>query len=249
MPVRMTSTLRQPTAADLRPDEWESIEPQMDSELHRYQLDLLIACLAWWWRGRNDVFVTGNLTIFFSPDEVITEKIRGPDFFAVKGTDPRPRQSWMVWKENYKYPDIIIELLSKSTVRTDRTVKKTLYQDQFKTPEYFWYHPNTQECAGFRLESGHYQPIYPTEQGWRWSEQIELYLGIHNRELRFFTAAGELVPSPAERADQAEAHAQQAEQQARQAEAHAQQAEQRVTRAEEEAERLRQRLRELGLDP
>ncbi len=31
-----------------------------------------------------------------------------------------------------------------------------------------------------------------------WSQQLELYLGIYEQKLRFFTAEGALVPSPAE---------------------------------------------------
>ncbi len=32
-----------------------------------------------------------------------------------------------------KYPDLIIELLSESTATTDRNLKKSLYQDRFRT--------------------------------------------------------------------------------------------------------------------
>jgi Uma2 family endonuclease len=61
----------------------------------------------------------------------------------VKQTDKRPRNSWVVWEENGKYPDLIIELLSDSTANVDRGLKKALYQDHFRTPEYFLFAPDS----------------------------------------------------------------------------------------------------------
>lgn len=204
-------------------EEWESDEPELDSDLHRQQIDLLLACLYWWWRARSDFYATGNLTIFYNPDQRITRDFRGPDFFVVLGVDPRPRKSWMLWRENYRFPNLILELLSDSTARVDRRQKRQLYQDTFKTPEYFWFDPWTaQEFEGLRLIDGLYQPIPANAQGWRWSEQLQLFLGIAEGKLRFFSPTGELVPTEAE-----------AERQ-------------RANQAERELERLRQRLRDLG---
>ena len=93
----------------------------------------------------------------------------------------------MVWEEEGKYPNVIVEILSDSTARVDRTTKKELYQNTFRTPEYFWIDPNTQEFAGFILVGGTYQPISPNEIGHLWSQQLQLFLGIHNSQLRYFT--------------------------------------------------------------
>jgi len=46
----------------------------------------------------------------------------------------------VVWEEG-KAPDVIIELLSESTATQDKTVKKEIYQNQMRFPEYFWYDP------------------------------------------------------------------------------------------------------------
>ena len=67
----------------------------------------------------------------------------------------------VVWQEGGKYPNLIIELLYPSTATDDRTVKKQIYQDIFRTPEYFWFDPKTSEFAGFILLGGTYQPIEP----------------------------------------------------------------------------------------
>lgn len=111
----------------------------------------------------------------------------------------------MVWEENGKYPNVIIELLSNSTAAIDRGWKKQIYQDIFRTPEYFWFDPQSLEFEGFELIRGQYRRLQPNEQGWLWSEQLELYLGIHEQKLRFFTSEGQLVPTPEEEALEAKA--------------------------------------------
>lgn len=109
----------------------------------------------------------------------------------------------MVWEEE-KFPNIIIELLSPSTAEIDKGFKKKLYQDTFRTFDYFWFDPDSLEFAGFHLVDGKYQPLEPNNQGWLWSQQLELFLGIHQNQLRFFTPEGQLVPTPEEVATEAE---------------------------------------------
>ncbi len=155
-----------PEGVKLPPCDLWSDEPPLESDLHRDQIELLLACLKWYWRDRDDYYASGNLTIYFSEDQITTRDFRGPDFFVVLGSDPHPRRSWMVWVEQGKYPNVIIELLSDSTAKVDRELKKQLYQDTFRTPEYFWFHPQTLEFKGFRLAGCHYQPIQPNAQGW-----------------------------------------------------------------------------------
>jgi Uma2 family endonuclease len=189
--------------ADLMPDatQVESCEPEMESSLHYAQLALLVSCLSWLWRKRDDYFIGANLTIYFSRQQLKNRDFRGPDFFLVKHTQNRPRRSWVVWEEDGKYPDLIIELLSESTAEIERTLKKTLYQDRFRTHEYFWFSPETLEFAGFRLSGQTYQPIQPNPAGQLWSETLDLYLGVCAGKLRYFTAQGQLVRSSEEEAE------------------------------------------------
>ena len=197
--------------ADLMPDatQLESNEPEMESSLHYIQLALLVSCLEWFWRDQTDFFIGANLTIYFSRQQLKNRDFRGPDFFLVKQTQKHPRKSWVVWEEDGKYPDLIIELLSDSTADVDRTLKKALYQDHFRTPEYFWFSPDTLELNGLRLVSGVYCPIVPNPQGLFWSESLNLYLGIYNRQLRYFDSQGGLLPSPEEAALKAQRRAEQ----------------------------------------
>ena len=178
----------------------ESNEPETERSLHYIQLALLVACLAWFWRDRTYFFIGANLTIYFSRQQLKNRDFRGPDFFLVKQTQKHPRKSWVVWEEDGRYPDLMIELLSDSTVDVDRTLKKALYQDRFRTPEYFWFSPDTLELNGLRLVSQVYQPIVPNRQGLFWSESLDLYLGIHKQKLRYFNLQGELLMSPEEAA-------------------------------------------------
>ena len=198
-----------------------SDEPPLETELHLKQMILLIQCLEWLWQNRSDFYVAGNLTIYYSPHQLKSEDFRGPDFFVVLGTERKTRNSWVVWHEGGLYPNIIVEILSDTTASIDKELKKQIYQDIFRTPYYFWFDPNTLEFAGFILVGGSYQPIEPNEHGWLWSQQLELFLGVYERKLRFFTNGGQLVPTPQEVALQ----------------------------EKQRGDRLAEKLRELNIDP
>jgi Uma2 family endonuclease len=142
---------------------------------------------------------------------------RGPDVFYVGGVPPVERKAWVSWEEGDRLPDVIVELLSPSTAKIDRTVKKDLYGEVWHTPEYFLYERETHTLEGFRLSGGTYRPIPPNAAGRLPSEELNLELGFWEGEklgvqttwLRLFDAEGRLVPTLAEaqgqRADTAEA--------------------------------------------
>jgi Uma2 family endonuclease len=217
------------------PGDLFSDEPPLESELHLRQIILLLNCLEWLWRDRNDFYAAGNLTIYYSQNQRKNEDFRGPDFFVVSDTERKTRKSWVVWDEDGKYPNFILEILSDSTAKVDRELKKKLYQNTFRTPNYFWFDPYTLEFTGFNLVVGEYQLIEPNDRGHLWSQQLELYLGIHQGLLRFFTANGELIPTPEE---QAESERQEKEYERQEKEI-----------AQQKAERLAAKLRELNIDP
>jgi Uma2 family endonuclease len=139
---------------------------------------LLIRILEYFWRDRNDIYITGNLTVYNNVQQFKTRDFRGPDVFVVIDAEKRDHKSWVVWGEGGKYPNLVIELLSSSTARVDRSKKKQLYQDVWRLPNYFWFDPDSLEFAGFKLVDGQYQAIVPNAQGLLWSDQLELYLGI-----------------------------------------------------------------------
>jgi Uma2 family endonuclease len=210
------------------PGDLYSDEPPLETELHLEQIMLLLKCLKWLWRDRNDFYAAGNLTVYYSQRQRKDEKFRGPDFFVVLDTEKKIRKSWVLWEEDGKYPNVILEILSESTANTDRGLKKHLYQNTFRTPDYFWFDPYSLEFAGFHLVDGKYQSLEPNNQGHLWSQQLGLYLGIYQGLVRFFTPEGELVATPEEIA---ESERQQKE------------------IAQQKSERLAAKLRELNIDP
>ncbi len=106
-------------------------------------------------------------------------------------------------------------MLLDSTANVDKTLKKELYQTRFRTPEYFWFSPETLELEGYHLVNQTYEAIITNEKGLLWSHILGLHLGIHNDQLRYFLASGELVPTPVEAAEQAEERAAQLAEQLR----------------------------------
>ncbi|NJO73825.1 MAG: Uma2 family endonuclease [Leptolyngbyaceae cyanobacterium RM1_406_9] len=231
------------------PGDLYSNEPPLESDLHRDQISLLIRLLQWHWQQRQDFYASGNITIYYSPHQRKSEDFRGPDFFVVLDTERKPRKSWVVWEEEGKYPNVIIELLSASTAKTDRGLKKQIYQDTFRTPDYFWFDPNTLELQGFHLLDGEYHELQPNQQGQLWSQQLSLYLGIYNRELRFFTSDGQIIPTPEESARAAEAMVDAERQRAETERQRAETERQRAETERQRSEQLASRLRALGIDP
>ncbi|QIR39472.1 Uma2 family endonuclease [Tolypothrix sp. PCC 7910] len=220
------------------PGDLYSDEPPLETELHLRQILLLIECLEWCWKERQDFYACGNMTVYYSPRQRKSEQFRGPDFFVVLNTERKTRKSWVVWEEDGKYPNVIVEILSDKTAATDRGLKKEIYQDIWRTPDYFWFDPESLEFQGFHLLDGRYQPLQANEAGLLWSQQLGLYLGIHESKLRFFSTDGKLIPTPAEAAQQEQVQRQKAEQER-------EQAQQQLAEMEAMLARYRERFGEL----
>ncbi len=235
------TTLDFTTETNSLPTDLWSDEPLFESDLHLRQIILLLDCLDWLWQERQDYYATGHLTIYYSPSQLKKREFDGPDFFVVLNAEKRPRKSWVVWGEGGKFPDVIVELLSDSTAKIDRTQKKALYQNTFCTSEYFWFDPDTLEFQGFRLINAEYEAIAPNTLGHLWSEQLGLYLGLLDRKLRYFKASGELVPTSQEVALEAQERENRQRQRA--------ETELELNRERQRTNQLVQRLRELGIDP
>ncbi|MDY6937242.1 MAG: Uma2 family endonuclease [Cyanobacteriota bacterium] len=221
----------------------------METQRHKMQMDLLIDSLGPWLEEREDGYVGGNMFVYFSPAQVRNHDFKGPDFFAVLGVPKTERKSWVVWEEG-KAPDIVIELLSESTRERDKTDKKQIYQDRLRVPEYFWYDPfNSSDCQGFSLQNGAYVSLDLQDNRYI-SDRLGLalvcwegtYKNVPAVWLRWETLDGELLPTPAEFAQQ---EAERAQQKAERAQQEAEQAQQETERAQQEAEREKQKAQEL----
>lgn len=253
-----------PPPTDLIFDDGEPLE----SNRHRIAMNVLIDSVLQAFQERDNFFVGGNMFVYYSRNQAMNRDFRGPDFFVVLDVDgSRSRQGWVVWEEEGRYPDVIIELLSESTARSDKTIKKDLYEKTFHTLDYFVYDPfDPTSLQGWHLNAHRqYEALTPDDRGWLWCETLGLWLGNWEgslrREpptgtcpwLRFYDRDGNLILIQDEVAQsaqqQAEQERQRAEQERQRAEQEQQRAEQEQQRAEQErqrADRLAARLRELG---
>ena len=199
----------------------------------------MIASLKLHWADRSGYFVGGNMVVHYDPSN--KRCLRGLDFFLVLDVEDRERRSWVVWQEGMRFPDVIIELLSDTTREVDKGEKKALYEQLFRTPEYYLYDPFSQEFIGYYLHGGHYQEVQPDAEQKIFSAVAGLYLGVRDGWLRWLSADGVVVPTPLEWAEQehqrAEQEHQRAEQERQRAEQAVQQAEQAIQRASQ-AEQL-----------
>ncbi|MEM9540333.1 MAG: Uma2 family endonuclease [Cyanobacteria bacterium P01_E01_bin.42] len=221
-----------PPPTDLIFDDGEPLE----SNRHRIGINVLIESVHEAYRERDDYFAGGNMFLYFSRQQVKNRDFRGPDFFVALDVDgTRERQGWVVWEEQGRYPDVIVELMSPSTANIDLEDKRRLYERTFRTRNYFVYDPfNPASLQGWRLgANGRYQELIPNDRGWLWCDDLGLWLGTWEgtilREtaiwLRFYDAEGNLVPLEAERERE------------------------RAEGAETTLQELRDRLQAMGLDP
>jgi Uma2 family endonuclease len=222
--------------AELRETDGEPLE----SPWHRAAIALLIEVVVWQRRGQPNYFAGGNMFLFFSRTQARKRDYKGPDFFFVKDVDgTRPREYWWVYEEDGRFPNLIIELLSRSTADEDRTTKKDLYEKLFRTPEYFYFDPETRELVGLRLVDGRYERLQPNERGWIWSEEMGVWVGtwegtfegITGTWVRFYDTQGNLLLT------EGEAHARLAVEEGQRAEREKQSANEERQRANEERQR------------
>jgi len=217
----------------------------METQRHVMQLQLLMDPLRVLWEGRQDVYVSGNMFVYFSLEQVRNKDFRGPDFFVVLDVPKRERKSWVVWQEG-KGPDVVIELLSDSTAEQDKGVKKDVYQNLLRVPEYFWFDPFSAEWAGFMLHHGRYETIPEDSQGRLVSQTLGLalvrwqgvYHDVEARWLRWATLAGVLLSTPQEIAAEAQHHATEMERHAAEMERHAAEMERHAAEMEREKQAL-----------
>jgi Uma2 family endonuclease len=195
----------------------------METWRHRLQSTLLIEPLVERWADRPDVFVGGNMFVYFSELQTRGEHFRGPDVFVVLGTTRKRRKSWVMWEEGGQLPDVVIELLSDSTRAIDRGEKMRVYERIWKLGTYVLYDPYTHELEGYLLDpsTGRYTPIARTEEGDLPIARLGLSLGLRGEAigeepgpfLRWIERDGSAVPTGRELAhtERARAEAERAE--------------------------------------
>jgi Uma2 family endonuclease len=216
----------------------------LETQRHRDQMNLLIDSLDDTWRDRTDFYVGGNMFFYFSETQAKHNDFRGPDVFVVLDCVKKERKSWVVWEEDGRRPDVIIELTSPSTEKVDREDKARLYSRVLNIPEYFIFDPFSARLEGFVLDSSgvSYRALQPDERGWVRCARLGLWLGAvpgtfrdtHTSWLRWIDDAGRVLLHPRERA---EAEAERAHAETERANAETERANAETERANAETER------------
>lgn len=201
--------------------------PVAETDFHRKLMMALIEALEDHFAARPDVYVSGNLLLFY--EEGNKRRHVSPDVFVVFGVPNRVRENYLLWEEG-RGPGAVIELTSSTTRREDTHTKFALYRDVLRVPEYFLFDPRADYLAprlqGFRLTGGEYRPMRVRNNRVR-SRPLGLVLEANGQDLRLVDpATDQRLPTRAE---------------ARAAEAQARAAEARAA-AEAEVERLRAEL-------
>jgi Uma2 family endonuclease len=183
----------------------------METERHRKQMNVLIDSLDDAWRDRDDVYVGGNMAVYFSELQAKKNDFRGPDVFVVLDTVRRERKSWVVWGENGRTPDVVIELLSPSTEAVDRGEKMRVYSKLLRVTHYYLFDPMSGELQGYTLDpvAREYVPTPPDRSGDVPCPALGLHLGIRRGPLlgveadwlRWVDKAGHVLPVAEERAN------------------------------------------------
>ncbi|MGZ3419011.1 MAG: Uma2 family endonuclease [Polyangiales bacterium] len=152
----------------------------MESPRHLEQMILLIHSLEDAWADRQDFFVGGNMAVYFSETQARRNDFRAPDVFVVLDTDRHERKRWVVWEEDGRTPDVVIELTSESTERVDRGEKMRVYASLLRVGTYVIYDPFSAQLDAYSLDLAHrrYVPIEKDARGWVHVAPLDLFLGV-----------------------------------------------------------------------
>lgn len=157
-----------------------------ESDRHCDQMMDLRAALKEYFRATMDVYVTGNLLLYYVEGDA--RKSVAPDIFVVFGVPNHQRGVYKLWEEE-RGPEVVIELTSASTKKEDLGRKFRLYEQVLRVPEYFLFDPYEDylhpPLQGYRLRQGTYVPCESVE-GRLHSETLNLDLAMRDQQLRLF---------------------------------------------------------------
>lgn len=136
-----------------------------------------------------DAYVGGQNSIYYQQTK--PPRFVAPDLYVVLGRSPDARPCYVVWEEDQRFPDFILEITSADTEHQDRGRKLILYRDVFRTSEYFLYAPGIQRLSGFRLQDNDYVSILPNERGELFSQRLGLGLKSEGGWLNWVDAQGQ----------------------------------------------------------
>jgi Uma2 family endonuclease len=171
-----------------------------ETDWHRELMLIVIGILKRWYADDPDVYVSGNLLIFY--DQGNKRRHISPDCFVVKGVPKGNRPNYLVWEEG-KGPDVVIELTSKTTKAEDVRKKPDLYREKLGVREYFLFDPTEDylnpSLQGFRRVKDEFRPVKSID-GRLPSKILGLHLERDGRMLRLWNPeTGLWLPTAEER--------------------------------------------------
>ncbi|MCY3840977.1 MAG: Uma2 family endonuclease [Gammaproteobacteria bacterium] len=131
-------------------------------------------------RDRPDDLIAHDLMLLF--EEGNRKATLAPDLMVVLGVGNEPRDSYKTWKEG-KVPDLVVEVVSRSTWRKDVHVKPPLYE-ALGIAEFWLFDPLHPRLAGFELVGSSYREIAELPEGGLKSRVLGLDLLVLGGELR-----------------------------------------------------------------
>lgn len=248
-----------PTMYDLPSEDPQ--EPGVPDEFHILQPQLLRETFFPPGYPPDRVFVASDLNLYY--DVHHPQWYKRPDWFAVLGVSRLYegldlRLSYVIWQEGIA-PSVLVELLSPGTEKEDlgQTLREVsqpptkweVYERILRVPYYIVFDRHTNRLQIFQNLAGRYQELAFTGDRILLPE-LELCLGlwegsyqsIERLWLRWYSVAGDRIPTLAELAEQERQEKELAQQQIAQER-------QRAEREYQRAEQLAARLRALGIDP
>jgi Uma2 family endonuclease len=187
---------RTPPAEVIYPDS--DGRPMAETGVHVLTILYLIGTLKQLFRARDDVYVTGDMFLYYEEGKPKSRK--APDVMVVKGVPSAPeRRSFKVWVEK-AVPCFNLDATSKETANEDQGAKRLLYQ-RLGVREYFLFDPLHEylerQLMGYRLVGGKYEPLTPDGGGGLVSEELGVRLVAEEAQLGIFRLdTGERVPTP-----------------------------------------------------
>ena len=135
-------------------------EPMAESDWQYFPLTDTVGALRDWFLDRPDVYVAGNMLVYYRINDNTTSV--APDVYAVFGAGGKHRRdSWLVWREG-RPPSFVLEIASAGTWRRDAGEKRRIYAEM-GVAEYWRFDPTgecfTPELIGERLAGGIYEPL------------------------------------------------------------------------------------------
>jgi Uma2 family endonuclease len=167
-------------------------QPMAESDVHRKEILDLIAALERRYRDAPDVYVAGNLFLYYRQGD--PRAVVAPDVFLARGVPKGDRKIYKLWEEG-RAPSLVIEVTSNSTRDDDVSRKKTCYE-HLGVEEYILHDPEGEYLSprlqGYRLAGNRYGSILPHADGSLASLATGLTLRVEGNHLRLVdTTTGE----------------------------------------------------------